>query len=187
MYLRFPLDFDVNFDTYVPAIHKPSVVYPSAVLAVDHEIRAAMSENNQGGDLNLVAQYLQKAVSVYGADADLNNVYAAILLKQYGVNAGKSEKYLIDAEDTLARSKGIVRGQNQKAVMNLLSARIAVLKSNKEDAKRIYQGIVPTTLRMKAAIEEDLKALKSNKSRAVILENSRKLKVTLGDLDILDF
>jgi hypothetical protein len=187
VYLRFPLEFNVNFDTYIPAIHKPSVVYSAAMLAVDQQIRAAMSENNQSGDLNLVAEYLKKAISVYRTDADLSNVYAAILLKQYGASAGKSEKFLNEASALIGPSKGIARSENQKAVLSILSARVAVLKNNTNDAKRIYQGIAPTTLRMKVAIEGDIKALKSNKARAAILESSRKLKVTLGDLDILDF
>lgn len=187
IYVRLPLAFNTNFSTYQALAIKPSKQYSAALLEVDHQIRGAMTESNQSGDLKLVSEYLKKAVLAYPVDTDLNNVYAAVLIKLHGYSEGKSVVYLEEATEILSRSKGIAQGKNQKAVLDILSARIAVLKGHLDDAKSIYEGIVPTTSAMKSAIAEDLKLIRSSKAQANILERSRKVKITLSDMDILDF
>lgn len=186
-YLRLPLRFDVNFENYLVNTQKPSVAYSESVLQVDRFVRAAMTETNQKDSLSFMVEYIKRAVKTHGRNADLNNVYAALLLKQYAVTDGKSEGYLEEASEVLELGKGIPHNENQKAVNGILSARIALLQNNESLANYIYQGIVPTTLRMRYALENDFKLSKSPKVRAQTLENLKKLKVTLTDLDILDF
>lgn len=187
IYLQLPLSFETDFSTYTPVIMKPALVYSPALLEVDSQIRAAMLENSKNADLNIVAEHLRKATELHSTDANLNNVYAATLLKLYGTNEGKSEHYLNDAQSVLDRSKSVVKGDNEKAVHSILMARIYALKNNQNEALQYYNGITPTTTRMKKALEADLESLKSDSFRSAILEKSKKTKVSLTDLDIVDF
>ncbi|MBL7543770.1 MAG: hypothetical protein JNL11_08130 [Bdellovibrionaceae bacterium] len=185
-FVEFPLSFNFDFSKFQPLVVLPPAVDP-AMLAMDNEIRAAMTESSQGADLNVVVNHLGKAVGYYGNDANLNNVYAATLIKLYSITDGKSDHLLNEAQMVLNRTKSITHLGNEAAVQSLLLARIAVLKSNHNEAGEIYKMVVPTTSRMKEALAADMKALKSETARKTILERSKKLKVTLSDMDIIDF
>jgi hypothetical protein len=187
IYLQLPLSFGTDFSTYLPAITKPGVVYSAAVLEVDNQIRAAMLENSKNADLSIVAEHLRKAFELHGTDPNLNNVYAATLLKLYAVNEGKSEHYLTDAQNVLDRSKALVKGDHEKAVHSVLMARIHALKNNQNEAMQFYSRIAATTNRMKGTVEGDLSALKSDDFRKAILEKAGKTRVSLTDLDIVEF
>lgn len=188
VYVQLPLDFATDFAAYQPAIHRPNVAVDPAVLEVDHHIRAAMAENNsESADMNIVANHLKKAVQMYPSDAGLNTVYAATLVKLYAVNEGKSEQYLSEAQAVLENSKSVMKGDNEKAIHSLLLARIAVLKNNQNEAAVHYKNVIPTTSQMKIAVAEDMKVLNSNNARKTMLQKSKKVKVTLSDLDIVSF
>jgi hypothetical protein len=135
----------------------------------------------------VIASNLKKAVEAYSMDAGLNSVYAATLLKLYSATEGKSEPYLTEAQAVLERSKSVFKGENDKATHLLLLARIAVLKNNQNEAIELYKSIVPTSSQMKTAIVSDMKVLKSNGARKSVLEKSKKVKITLSDLDIVSF
>lgn len=186
VYMKFPLSFGADFENFVPKIHRPN---PAAddVLAVDYHIRAATSERSQAGNMTVVLENIKRAATYYPASTDLNHAYVATLLKMYGLSNGKTESYLIDAANALEQTKSLFRTANQNAVHGLLAARIAALKDDKADIKAMYQSISPTTTRMKAAIDQDLKDLRSNKVRSNIIESSKKLGVSLDDLDIADY
>ncbi|OYZ20507.1 MAG: hypothetical protein B7Y39_10545 [Bdellovibrio sp. 28-41-41] len=187
VYVKLPLDFKTDFATYEAAVHQPSVVYDAALLDVDHHVRAAMTESNQKGDITVIAKNLKKAVEAYSMDAGLNSVYAATLLKLFAATEGKSEQYLTEAQAVLEYSKAVFKGENDKAIHLLLLARIAVLKNNQNEAVEFYKNIVPTSSQMKMAIASDMKVLKSNDARKSVLEKSKKVKITLSDLDIVSF
>tara|TARA_B110001454_G_scaffold122549_1_gene114476 strand:- start:71483 stop:73264 length:1782 start_codon:yes stop_codon:yes gene_type:complete len=187
VYVKLPLDFKTDFSTYEAAVHHPSVVYDAAVLEVDHHVRAAMTESSQKADLAVMSNHLKQAVAAYSKDAGLNSVYAAMLLKLYASTEGKSEQYLTEAQAVLERSKAVFKGENDKAIHSLLLARIAVLKNNQNEATELYKTIVPTSSQMKVALASDTKVLKSNDARKSILEKSKKVKITLSDLDIVSF
>jgi len=186
-YVQLPLNFTTDFAAYQPAVHQPNVTVDPAVLDVDHHIRAAMTENNETGDVSLVANHLKKAIQAYPGDAGLNTVYAATLIKLYALNEGKSENFLAEARAVLENSKAVLKGENDKAIHLLLLARIAVLKNNQNEAEVLYSRVVPTTTQMKLAIAADMKALRSHNARKTILQKSLKIKVTLSDLDIVGF
>lgn len=186
-YVQFPLEFNVDFEKYKASAHRSTKVYATAVLDVDNYIRAAMLENSQNADLNIVVDYLRKAVDVYGTDPNLNHVYAGNLLKLYAIGEGKNEALLNEALSVIEKTKSLISNENEKSVNSFLMARVSMLKNKKDEADGYYKQVVPTTVRMKTGLDNDLKMLKSADFVSEALKRTKKLKVTLTDLDIVDF
>lgn len=187
-YVKLPLVFGTNFADFNPEVYRSTTMASPVLLEVDNQIRAAIAESNRGGDLKVIADHIKKAVAYHGSDANLNNTYAAILLKLYGsVDAQKSDVYLTEATHILERNKSVVTDQNEKAVRDIVLARIAILRNNYSEAIQIYKLMTPTTSRMKAAVNSDLKILESNSSKGKALDSTRKMTISLTDLDVISF
>lgn len=187
-YVQMPLEFGLSFLSFTPKVIRPASTISAQYQETENQIRAAMVVDNQNGSTEKVAGHLKKAIEYYSTDANLNNVYAATLLKLYSsADEDKSEQYLTEAERVLGNNKNVIHIDNEKAVHDLLRARLSVLKNNNKEAIEIYKSMTPTSDRMKTALASEVKSLKSKSLRKVILEKSKKTNISLTDMDIIDF